>query len=252
MTTQQHIHRYPNRNRGCLVGFGCFFVAGLTLIFSILALYLTGALVPLALGVVGVEQVGNTEDLFRNAQVQPTLTIPDPIAPPSQVVVDLGRFGSETVNTASNEYTVITSGSSNTATVSFTQSALMDLCRQRTPICQNGNDRVRNIDIDLKAGGVVVYADVYTGFNWQRLGVVLQVNAGSTFVVTGVDVSGVTYNPNSLPFGLSDTVAPLIGDIEREGNVLLQELVIQASGTGYRLHSLSIDENTLTLNLRGQ
>ncbi|NOK86050.1 MAG: hypothetical protein GFH27_549395n72 [Chloroflexi bacterium AL-W] len=251
--TTKHIHRYPKRRNGWLFGLGCFFVGGLTCIFTILGLYLTGTLLPLVLGVTGVEQVGNTQELFRDVRVQPTLSIPDPVPPPGQVVVNLGRYGSETVNTASNDYTVVTSGSNNTALVSFTESALLDLCRQRTPICRGGDDRVRSVAFDLKPGGMIVYADVFTGFNWQRLGVVTQVDAltGSSFVVTGVDIAGVTYNPNSLPFGLSGSVAPLIGDIEREGNAILRELVVQASGTGYRLQSLSIDENNLTLNMRG-
>lgn len=252
----RHVHRYsPARrpNRG-LFGFGCVFITGLLSITAFLVLYLTGALMPLVFGVLGVERVGDTRDLFDERAIRPTLAVPDPVTPPRQVVVDLGRLGQQTVNIESREYQIVTGASAEAATATFSEAALMAICRERSPVCRSGDGQFRNIDIDLRPGGAVVYADAFTGFGWQRAGIVLQVEptTGTSFTVTGVDVMGTTYSPHSLPFGLGDVLGELVIEIEREGNAMLRDLAIQAGGDRYRLHSISVDERYLTLNLRGR
>jgi len=227
-------------------------VVGFSLLGLLVVLYVSGALLPLILRLLGTQSVGQTDSLFTDNRPQPTLAVVDPGPPPNRVTIDLGRYGQETVTVDTRNYTVNASTTSNNATVSFSESGLLAICHERSSVCRNGNGEIREIQIDLRPGGAVIYAEAFTGLNWQRIGIVLEVDdfTGASFTVTGVDVGGVTYNPGSLPFGLGETVGATVRDIETEGNAILRQLIIDAGATDYRLSTISVDENALTLNLR--
>ncbi|PJF21199.1 MAG: hypothetical protein CUN56_12315 [Phototrophicales bacterium] len=252
------IERYGKRhNRQTIpLGCGCSIIAGFVLIFICGGLYMTGAFLPLILRLTGVESIGSTDTLFENIQPAPVISVQNAAPVPPQVVVDLGTYGSENITVDSRSYTVVTGNTesgSQVATATFTEEALLQLCAERTAACRpSGDGQFRNVTIDLRPGGAVIYMDVNTGFNWQRIGVVVQLDPGTntTFRVIGVDVQGITYNPNTLPLGLGDAVMTAINQIEREGNAVLTQLALNAGGQRYTLNSVSIDETHLTLVLR--
>jgi hypothetical protein len=211
-------------------------------------LYATGILTPLMMRLVGVENIGRTDDVFD--QVVPTVAIENPVPGPADVTVNLGSIG--TVNTSTRDYTVISGslagGGPSVTTVTFSESEALAICHERSTICRTGSDQVRSIQVDFRPGGGIVYADVNTGVFWQRVGIVVQLDPSHTqFQVVGVDVSGVVYNPDTLPFGLSDEVGDLIRDFEREGNEALRQLTVDADGRVYRLYDIIIDDQTLTV-----
>jgi hypothetical protein len=237
------IERYSvsrRRSSGC----GCLFISGGVVLTAILAvLVASGAITPLLFGILGVERVGSTESLFTDATSAPATAIVSGRTSNS-VHLNLGSYGVERINGVA----VNTDG--NHAATRLNESTLLSLCAQRTAVCRGGNAQLRNVAIDLRNGGAVIYADAFTGVNWQRVGIVLQLDSATSFSVAGVDVGGVTYNANTLPFGLSDSVGDLVRDVEREGNAILRQLSAHIGGDSYRLQSITTDDNTLIISLR--
>ncbi|MFW5692182.1 MAG: hypothetical protein ACOCX3_02400 [Chloroflexota bacterium] len=251
--TGMRIQRY-RRSQGPGIGCGCLLLVSFGLVGLFGLLYATGLLVPIILAVTSVERVGSTDTIFTDTPTQPPVVVQNPVSPPRQVQLDLGSYGRQTVTLDTRNYTVVT-GATNTgaplATTTFTEDALLEICAERTDICRNTDSRLRNVSFDARPGGIIIYADANTSAFWQRVGIVLQVDpvTQSTFRVVGVDVDGTTYNPDTLPFGLAATVGPLLRDIEREGNEILRNLVVQAGGNRYQLRAISIDDTTVTLVL---
>jgi hypothetical protein len=248
---------YRRRNWRLQAGCGCAIVAvfGCTLVIG--ALYMFGVLVPLIFQFMGVESVGDTDDLFADTTAAPTLVLTNPQAP-QQVTVDLGSYGSESINTNPQNYTVESGTTDTGQTVvqaSFTEAGLADICARRGESCTTGNGRYRTPRIDLRPGGAVIYAEVDAGLYWQQIGVVLRLDSTRTrFVVLGVDIDGTTYNPNSvpgfLPAELRSAITDAIDDIERVGNDVLQQVALETGGGSYQLSDIIIDDTTLTLIMR--
>jgi hypothetical protein len=85
------------------------------------------------------------------------------------------------------------------------------------------------------------------GFQWQRVGVVMQLNAvRNGFAVVGVDVNGGLYDYTDLPGEIKDAV----DDIQRVGNDLFDEIVVTAGGASYQLTDVSINDTTMTLTMQ--
>jgi hypothetical protein len=244
------IERQKRRNNWPLIGCGC--ATALTALLAITAagvLVLIAFLPDITLRLNGFSQIGDTNSLFEQAAALPPVEVNNPVTPP-EVVVDLGAYGSQEIPAATNEYTVVT-GSSDTgaplATVSFDEAALMNLCRERSDICRNENPQYQNVNIDLRPGGAVVYADVTVpnvGIT-QTAGVVLRLDSTARqFEVAGVDIGGTLYDT---PPG---DMSALVDDIERTGNDILNQLSLQASGSQYTLSEVRVDDSTLTLIMR--
>lgn len=249
------IERYERRGRarGKFLGCGCMILLGFSLVMIMMWLYSLGILTPLVLRLTGVESIGTTDDVFVGVPVIPTAVVQSSAPTPRQVTVNLGTLGSETLPTGADAAVVAGGGAvgARMARVSFTEQGLMDLCARRSVICRSGNNLYRNIAVDLRPGGAVVYADVNAGLYWQRVGIVTRLDeTNARFYVVGVDINGIVYNPVTLPFDLDDTVADAINHIEREGNNALRELVVYAEGESYTLSSIAVDDSTLTLMLR--
>jgi hypothetical protein len=231
---------------GCLgIGVGVMLVAGIVVLLVI------PALPGMALQISGFKTKGNTETVFQNIAPMPTIAVQNGVQP-QQAIINLGSLGSQTIDIDPNQtqYQVVV-GTSNTgaplATVSFTESGLMDMCYQRADLCGNSNAQYRNPRIDLRPGGAIIYADVYVpDFGvWQAAGIVLRLDSSQRQLqVAGVDVGGVLYDvpPNG--------VGQQVSDVARVGNELLNQLSLEASGGRYALSQVMIDDTTLTLVMR--
>lgn len=253
------VERYAPARRGpqgWLIALGCVVTFSLGAVLLCAGFYATGRLVPLILSLGGVENLGDTDELFS----EPVVPTPQVVngTSPSRVTVDLGEFGSQSIEVDPRDFTLqvgsSTSGSQ-LATATFTEVGLLQLCNQRSTVCTGSDGRYRNASIDLRPGGAVVYADINTGMFWQRIGVVFRLDAGRTSLnVAGVDIDGVTYNPDTLPGLLPPDVRQQISgsvdEIEAAANDVLQQLVIQSSGQSYRLTDIIVDDTLLTLVLQ--
>jgi len=230
---------------------GCLALLGGMIIAAIVGtLVLLPSLPSIAAQVIGFTPNGAVDDVF----VQPP-----PPAPPlqnaqtvEQATLDLGTFGVQTFQNQPQlyQFSVGTAGGSGAqaATVVFTESGLMELCRQRTTLCNNDNPQYRDVAFDLRPGGLVVYADAtlpQLGGAAQRLGAVLRLDASARrFDFIGLDINGALFtNP---PAELASLIQPL----ESGANDVLTALSLQAGGAQYTLSRITIDDTTATLFLQ--
>ncbi len=229
---------------GCLILF-----AGAVMIVITLGLLFLPVLPNIALQLAGAEAQGETAGVF--AAATPNVPLPQVQNPvtPDQVIVNLGSYGSETIDASSSNYNTVVGSDSvgnQVATVTFNEAGLLEVCRNINAICRDGTNQFRNISIDLRPGGAVIYADVTVpGLPvTQRVGVVLRLDAsGSRFTLAGVDLNGMLYAiPPDMGIDLSQ--------VERIGNEVLNQLTLQAAGSTYTLSGVSISDSDLTLVLR--
>lgn len=246
-------YRRPRRGNSTLkmLGCGCLGAVGVLLVVGVIAVVVLLPRLPdLAAMVIGMTSRGATTDVFVEVTPAPTVALQN-VSEPPQVTVNLGHYGGpQTLSTNNPAYDVAVGSDQTgqqTAVVTFTESSLLDICRQQTDICSGADPRFQNPRIDLKPGGAIIYADVSvpTGYGFdiqQTAGVVLQLDAsGRQFVFTGVDLNGSLYtNP---PAELASTVA----EFEQIGNDVLNQVSIDAGGGALTLQRAQIDETTLTL-----
>lgn len=233
-----------------LVGCGCAgILIGGTLVVVLALVVLLPALPGLAVRFAGFTPIGSTSGVFAAAPPPPEMQVQNPVAP-GDAVLNLGSYGTQPLSADARYYSVTTGTSAAgapVALVTFTENSLMELCHQRTDICSNTNSQYRNVRLDLRPGGAVVYADLRLpelGI-WQAVGVALRLDAsGRQFEVAGVDVGGTLYDLP--PSGLGEQVA----QIAAAGNDLLRQLELIAGGGRYTLSQVYIDDTTLTLLLR--
>ncbi len=248
----RRIERYDRRGSQRLQwGCGCALVGGFLalLVFTLLYMF-SPVLSGLAFQLVGgVPRVGDTGTVFENVVVPPTAVVQNPVSPP-QVTINLGQYGRETINVDDQQYDFVT-GSSETGTriarASFTEAGLLALCAQQSPLCREGNDQYRSVQLDLRPGGAVIYADVNVGgLVWQRIGVVLQLDSTRTALqVAGIDINGGLYDYSALP----PELVRAVDEIARVTNDILRQLAVEAGGENYTLSEIVIDDSTLTLVL---
>ncbi len=241
----------PRRNLpyltcGCLALF-----AGTLAALVIGALVLLPSLPNIAAQVIGFTSSGDVDQVFVESSVPPAPALQN-AQPVDQVTLDLGTFGQQTFNSQPQlyEFSVGSVGTTQTqaATITFTESGLTELCRQRTTVCNNDNPQYRNVEFDLRPNGLVVYADAtlpQLGGAAQRIGAVLRVDSSARrFDFIGVDINGALFtNP---PPELTATV----NDLERGANDVLTALTLQADGSQYSLSRITIDDTTATLFLQ--
>jgi hypothetical protein len=251
-------HRSMSRGRGLLVGAGCgFMMLFATVIFCAGIYTFSPILTPFAFQVIGVERVGETDTLFEEVEVEPTVVVQNASAP-SEVRVDAGRLGSGTLNSTSRDFSVQTGTTvegTQVATVSFTESELLELCREYSDVCRGQDNRLRDVAIDLRPGGAVVYAnaqfELFGRTEWRRVGAVMRLDSSRTRLdVIGVDVAGTVYDAATLPGELAASVGRAIDELEQQGNEALQQLSLSTGSQNYRLQRVSIDDTSLTLILQ--
>lgn len=243
------VERYSrSRRRGVGLGCGCGLVALMCGVVACVWGYMfssTPLLTAIGLEIAGAQRIGRTDDLFETVNTtENTSTIPQGRSTAGRVTVSLGAYGQQTLDTSPQTVTITTSADN--AQVTFSESGLVALCDQRGNTCTEGDSRYRNISVDLRPGGAVVNAEVNAGV-WQRIGVVVRLNAiGTRFEVLGVDVGGVLYDPETLP----GETATFVREVARVGNDALRQLVVNIGGRGYNLETILIDETQLLLVLR--
>ena len=247
-----HIHRYnARRTNYAQWGCGCLLVGGFVALLGFLVLYaiwpnLTGAAVQLA----GADRLGETSSVFQNVSIPPTAVVQNPTNP-QQVTVDLGQYGGGTINldqVASDFVTGSSDSGQPIARASFTEADLMAICVQRSDTCREGNEHFRNLALDLRPGGAVIYADVNVGgLAWQRVGGVLRLDNSRTYLqIAGIDINGGLYDYTTLP----PEISARVDEIATLGNDVLRQMAVQAGGTNYSLSEIIIDDTTLTVILQ--
>lgn len=250
--TQSPVQRYRPRRRSNSLLIGCLAFGG---VFSVLACVLVLLLIPvlpnLLLQAAGAEVVGDTATILQQ-EAAPTVQVPqiqNPVAP-TQITIILGDYGSEVLQGSTGEYntTVGSDAAGNAvATVAFTEAGVNTLCREINPICRDGTEQFRNVNIDLRVGGAVVYADVVVPQlgTTQRLGVVLVLDGSAQrFRVAGVDLNGALFDVSAVSF-------VDLTQIEQIGNDVLAQLVLQAGGSSYTLVGVNITDSDLVVVLQG-
>lgn len=245
----RRIQRYPYRRDNRPLWLGCAAVIVVSIaVCGLSAFLLAPALLPgVGLQVAGFEQAGNTDTVFNQSPPMPMIQVQNPVSP-AQVSVDAGGYGTFNLDTTRIDAVVGESISGGQiATVTFNESQLLDLCRQRTVICGEGDGRARNATIDLRPGGAVINGEFYVpqvGI-WQNAGIVLKLNSTTAqFDVAGVDLNGTLYN---VPPG---EIGDSVNRIAQTGNAILRELTVTAEGSALQLSEIYADDNLLTLILR--
>jgi hypothetical protein len=250
MSTRR-ISRYdPNRRRvqwGC----GCTGLVAFLAVLLFAGLYaFWPALTGLAFQLFGLNRVGETDAVFAGHTPPPTAVVLN-ASQPQQVRVEMGQYGSQTLNVDQHTYSVVTGTTDSGARVamaSFSEDGLLALCAQHSPICRGDDDRFRNVSIDLRPGGAVIYVDASVGGMFsQRIGVVLRLDDTRTrFVVAGVDLNGGLYDYSALPA----EIVSVVDEVERVGNDILRQLAVETGGESYMLSEVIIDDTTLTIVMR--
>lgn len=240
-----------------LAGCGCVSVLGMLVIAICGGLYATGLLMPVILQSMGIQRVGDTDALFSEDRIVPTVVI---AAPSSQTraSLDFGTYGTQVLETTNLDTQILTGSTGNgipVATVTLTEADVKALCAQRSAICREGTDIFSNVQFDLRPGGSIVYVDVDAGGIHQRIGVVMRMQPGQlAFEVVGVDIGGSTYDPATLPAfipkDMRQRVQEAVADVERVGNEVLMSFTTTTGDETYRLTEVSIDHERVTLTLR--
>ncbi len=242
----QRAARRQRRSRW--LGCGCLGAAfGVVLVGLVAVIVIVPALPGLAARVAGLTARGSTDAVFADAP-PPAVQVENAATPPDAVVI-LGDYGQASLDAAAGYYSVVTgfSGGVPTAVIGFTENSLMELCGLYADICDPTGGSFRNVRLDLRPGGAVVYADLLVpGLSvWQPVGVVLRLDAARRqFVVVGVDLGGTLYD---LP---PDALGEQVTQLANAGNDLLRRLELQAGGGRYAQPEVLIDDQTLTLVLR--
>ena len=238
------MQRYNYRRRRP-IGCGCLAaLAGFVALIGLGVVLLLPVLPTIGLRLIGFSPVGETDTVFEGVVPAPAISLDGGIRQ-GQATVNLGSYGNYRLSGDSAAYSIVVGGQ--TAVAIFSESGLLDLCRQLSAVCGTNSGPYRNLRVDLRPGGAVIYADVTIselGLS-QTVGMVAVVDdSGRQFTVAGVDMGGVLYSvpPNSL--------GDLVADFERVGNDLLRQLTLDAGGGRYDLSEIRVSDNELTLILR--
>lgn len=228
---------------------GCLGVFGVCLVAAVIGVV---ALLPnlpgIAAQVIGFTPNGSVDSVFVNPPA-PAPELQNPVVV-DQAIVNLGEYGEQAINNAPMLYTftVGTTAGVESASVTFTENGLLELCRQRTTICLNQNPTYQNVALDLRPGGLVAYADAtlpQLGGVTQRLGVVLQVDmTGRRLEFVGLDINGSLFT-NPPP-----ELSTLIAQLEQDANTILTGLSVEMAGSQYSLSRITIDDTMAVLFLQ--
>jgi hypothetical protein len=103
--------------------------------------------------------------------------------------------------------------------------------------------RVRNVWLDLKPGGAIVYAEVNLEVGWQGVGAVFMLDAsGRQLILAGVDMDGRLYS--TPPDG---QIASLVAQLESESNRALRELTFVDPAGRLTVRRISLGEDLVQI-----
>ncbi len=241
------IQPYPSRRRRR--GVGCGALIGVTLLLGLgLGAVLLLPLLPgLLIQAAGFTPAGPTHAVFE-ADNAPLLPIPVDGAALSAASLTAGESLGQALTFPLDDSTPgldIHRDMDGALIVTADEAALLSVCRAQTAYCDPGAPvSVRDLTVDLRPGGAVVYADVtlpQTGLR-QRMGAVLRIDADAGGLnVAGIDIDGTLYSIP--PDGLGISPAQLAAEVD----AVLRGAALQVSGRIYRLRALSADETTLRM-----
>ncbi|MGB7341892.1 MAG: hypothetical protein WBC91_23545 [Phototrophicaceae bacterium] len=230
-----------------LMSCGCLGVGGLGIVITaIAALIIFPQIADVALSTVGIEAIGNTDEVLS----APIVTVP--------VLMDTQTVGAVTLSTGSYSQTFNGSGAGYTVVVgdtddtmqrqmqvTFTEDGLVAQCRILSTICSASGTQMRNATFDLRSGGLIINGEFQlpTG-QWQDAGLVVQFTTTNMLDIVGIDIAGRVYAPTAPEF------ASLINEAESRGNLFIQALSAQAGFDTFNLGAIIADDTTLTFILR--
>ncbi|MFN8526990.1 MAG: hypothetical protein U0670_00055 [Anaerolineae bacterium] len=228
---------------------GCLAIGvGTVVLMFIAVLILLPEMPNIAAQMIGLTPLGSVDEAFvANPVVIPAVQDAQPV---DQVTFNVEGYGQQVIQDQPQlyDFTLGTVNGQQAVTATFTETGLLDLCRQRTTLCSGQNPQIQNVSIDLRPGGAIVYADAtlaQLGGISQRMGAVLTLDAsGRRLEFAGVDINGSLFNSSEGDLGT------LVNQIEQGANEILTTLTLQAGGSQYRLSRISIDDGTLTLFLQ--
>jgi len=239
------IERYRPRPRyapasGCVVAVSL----ALMLIAALIGVVVLLTHLPeIGLRVAGFQRAGETESLLVTAQ--PTLP-PADLSPVSVTTMrlDVGEYGQPEVpvSDVAVERGIDATGRA-MMRASLTPEALLTACSRISDICSGTNERLRVTGVMLQPGGLLVQADVNLGI-WQPVTFVVQLVAGPSLRIAGVDVDGALY---ALPAG---EMTALAREAESVVNRVLPTLAIEMDGARWRLNAIQISEDQLLVELQ--
>lgn len=243
------VQRYGYRRRGpgIIGGCGCLGLLAACGLAAVVGVLVVVPLLPsIGLRLAGFSPKGDTRAVFADVtSVPPVVPQPSPVVP-TQVTINLGTQGEQTVPPNSEDYTITMGDGGQVMQATVTEAGLMDLCRQLSPICRNENPVYQNVRIDLRPGGAVVYGDVSLPELpvTQAVGLVLKLDSSSQqFTVVGIDLNGQL-------FSVPPSFSQIATDAQRVGNLALHQLVVEAEGGQYTVSEVYADDDKLTLILR--
>jgi hypothetical protein len=246
-------HR-PRKSSG-LRWLGCGCGAALAML-ALLTLVVVAVVLPnlpnLLAGIAGMTAQGRTADIFVETP-QPAVQLQNASAP-AQVTLNLGQYGGVQTLANNSPYFDLAVGTdptgAGTAVITFTEAGLNEACRQQVQMCAGADPNIRNVRIDLRPGGAVIYGDVSIptpyGFTLDdTVGVVLQTAASRrNFQVVGMDWRGTLYDRPPQEF------EGTIRELERTANDLVDQLTLDAGAGAMTLSEIVVDDTTLTLVMR--
>lgn len=239
---------------------GCAAVLVLGCCVSVIAVALLGPqLVNVIVGAIGLEARGQTTELFNDITPEPTFVL-NSATEPESVQIDVGTLGQETL---SNDNPTLYSyrlgydaRETRTLQIVMSEDGVNELCRQRTTACSEDttNSDFRNVRIDLRPGGAVVYFDysnVSGNASTQLTGLGLVMTWDQTarrLRVQGVDFAGALFgpgtNPQNLPFPIT------FEEVEQRVNEALASAAATADGRRYQIVAMTIRESDLVMTLQ--
>jgi len=243
-----HVRTQQRPNNRARWGCGCL---GVTFVMSILTLITIAVLIftlpTLVLRIAGLEAQGDTETVFAEATPVPTLAFEATQRPPQQVSVSVPRTQSFNVDVQSVPVKLGTdNANTDVAQVRLDEAEILSLCQQYTDFCTSGSEIIRNAQVDLRAQGAIINAQLQipeTGI-WQDVGIVVQVINGTQIDIMGLDVGGTLYAPQS------GEVLRLFTEAEQLANEYLRTGTIAVGSQQFRLQSIQVDDNTLAVTFR--
>lgn len=227
---------------------GCLSLLAGGLVLAVLGFVLiVPALPTMLLRTLGALPLGETEALYMPLEAAPLPEL-TPGALPATLLLEIPDVPQQRLDPALLPGELLNGVAAGSAYLQATYSEedLLALCGQYTDICGPGGRDLRNVTIDLKPGGAILYAELRLPDTnlWQSVGIPLRIVDRRRVEVLGIDMGGALY---SLPPG---TLEQMVSQATARANEALTQLVLRTGSTTFRLNAVYADDTTLTIIMR--